>query len=113
MYHRLISGWEWIYGDQSMAPSLIQMDGESGSGKIDTLKRYNMWFLSENGTCDREAVDRATRQMEAGTVPRLFSSSKLKQKVLIATGQLLSSLPIFGAIYRTYGGIPSLYLQFF
>ncbi|KAK0399206.1 hypothetical protein QR680_002939 [Steinernema hermaphroditum] len=111
--HRVISGWEWIYGDQSMAPSLIQMDGESGSGKIETLKRYNMWFLNEDGLCDRESVKRARKQMEAGIVPRLFSSSKLKQRLLIATGQLLSSLPIFGAIYRTYGGIPSLYLQFF
>ncbi|TMS39815.1 hypothetical protein L596_006288 [Steinernema carpocapsae] len=111
--YRMISGWEWIYGDQSMAPSLIQMDGESGGGKIETLKRYNMWFLDDDGVCDNKAVQRATRQMEAGIVPRLFSSSKLKQKFLIATGEVLSSLPIFGTVWRTYGGIPSLYLQFF
>uniref|UniRef100_A0A1I7XDE7 Nucleotid_trans domain-containing protein n=1 Tax=Heterorhabditis bacteriophora TaxID=37862 RepID=A0A1I7XDE7_HETBA len=34
--HQLISGWEWIYGDQRNPPIMIQMDGETEGNKMTT-----------------------------------------------------------------------------
>ncbi|VDM39370.1 unnamed protein product [Toxocara canis] len=111
--HSIISGWEWVYGNQEDTPLLVQMDGETRGGKVETLRKYNMWFLNDDWSCNRSAVSTTNRLMLSAKIPRLFSSSKLKQKILLATGEFLGDLPIFGPFYRIYGGLTSLYLQFF
>uniref|UniRef100_A0A0N4Z7W4 Nucleotid_trans domain-containing protein n=1 Tax=Parastrongyloides trichosuri TaxID=131310 RepID=A0A0N4Z7W4_PARTI len=111
--HRFISGWEWVYGNQSNAPALLQMDGETEGGKIVTMKKYNMWFLNKDKTCNENKVKILQRMLRIGAVPRLFSTSKMKQSFLLYIGQMLSSLPLFGRWYKVYGGLPSLTLQFF
>uniref|UniRef100_A0A0K0DS12 Nucleotid_trans domain-containing protein n=1 Tax=Strongyloides stercoralis TaxID=6248 RepID=A0A0K0DS12_STRER len=111
--HRYISGWEWVYGNQTNPPALLQMDGETEGGKILTMKRYNMWFLNNDKSCNKNKVKNLQKMLKNGNVPKLFSTSKMKQRFLLYIGQILSSLPIFGKWYKIYGGLPSLTLQFF
>uniref|UniRef100_A0A914XB39 Nucleotide-diphospho-sugar transferase domain-containing protein n=1 Tax=Plectus sambesii TaxID=2011161 RepID=A0A914XB39_9BILA len=111
--YRYVSGWEWIYGEQSDPPYCIQMDGETEGGKAETMAKYNMWFLHDNASCNSTAVEQARVLMDRGHIPRLYSSSKMKQKFLLGLGQMLTSIPLFGTFYMQYGGIPSMYLQFF
>uniref|UniRef100_A0A0N5BHL2 Nucleotid_trans domain-containing protein n=1 Tax=Strongyloides papillosus TaxID=174720 RepID=A0A0N5BHL2_STREA len=111
--HKYISGWEWVYGNQTNPPALLQMDGETEGGKILTMKRYKMWFLNNDKSCNKNYVNNLQRMLRIGGVPKLFSTSKMKQSVLLYIGQVLSSIPIFGRWYKIYGGLPSLTLQFF
>uniref|UniRef100_A0A7E4W5B9 Nucleotid_trans domain-containing protein n=1 Tax=Panagrellus redivivus TaxID=6233 RepID=A0A7E4W5B9_PANRE len=111
--HSIVSGWEWIYGPQRNAPDLMQMDGETSGGKVRMLKQYKLWFLDDDHQCIPGAVAAAKYLADNGMVPRLYSNSKVKQKLLLAIGEFFASLPLFGRVYRVYGGLPSLYLQVF
>uniref|UniRef100_A0AC35G539 Nucleotide-diphospho-sugar transferase domain-containing protein n=1 Tax=Panagrolaimus sp. PS1159 TaxID=55785 RepID=A0AC35G539_9BILA len=111
--HSIISGWEWIYGSQSKPPQLIQMDGETSGGKVEMLKQYHLWFLDDNNQCIPTTVSYAKNLAAKNQVPKFYSNSKLKQKLLLSIGDLLNNIPLIGRLYRIYGGIPSLYLQIF
>ncbi|CAI4228158.1 unnamed protein product [Auanema sp. JU1783] len=111
--HNLISGWEWIYGDQTNAPMLIQMDGETDGGKERVLAKYGFWFLNKKLECKRDQVRKAITHIREGTVPQVYSASKAKQNTVLKIGEWLNQMPIFGYYSSIYGGITSLYLQLF
>ncbi|PAV88959.1 hypothetical protein WR25_22768 isoform B [Diploscapter pachys] len=102
--YRIVSGWEWIYSEQTNPPSLIQMDGETEGNKTSVLRQYGFWFINEKGKCDREAVDRAIQSVKNSQVPRIVTSSKEKQKIILKIGGIINSIPVFGHFSSIYGG---------
>ncbi|VDN59339.1 unnamed protein product [Dracunculus medinensis] len=111
--YKFISGWEWIYTNQNDPPYFIQLDGETSGGKIQALKDYKLWFLNDDLTCNNKTVNNALKMVLKGQVPKIKTSSKLKQLFYIGIGQLLNEIPIIGKFHEIYGGIVSLYLQVF
>ncbi|CAI2354784.1 unnamed protein product [Caenorhabditis sp. 36 PRJEB53466] len=111
--YKLVAGWEWIYGDQTNAPIMIQMDGETGGNKEKVLEKYNFWFLDRRDRCKADKVTRGVEQLAQGAVPRFISASKNREQFWLKLGELLNQIPVFGHYSSIYGGLTSLYLQFF
>ncbi|CAI5450868.1 unnamed protein product [Caenorhabditis angaria] len=111
--YKYITGWEWIYGDQKLAPMLIQMDGETGGNKEQILEKYNFWFLDKNNQCDLGRVEKAIRLVKNGKVTRFISTSKAREQFYLKLGEFMNQIPVFGHYSSIYGGLTSLYLQIF
>lgn len=109
----LVAGWEWIYGDQKKPPVMIQMDGETGGNKEKILENYNFWFLDRLDRCKADKVARGVEQLEQGNVPRVISMSKNREQFYLKLGEIMNQIPVFGHYSSIYGGLTSLYLQFF
>ncbi|CCU83346.1 Nucleotide-diphospho-sugar transferase domain-containing protein [Caenorhabditis elegans] len=56
--HSISSSFNYFESPREMVPVLIQIDGgrKDGDSKMDVLKRQNLVFTFENGTCNEKAV---------------------------------------------------------
>lgn len=92
---------------------MIQMDGETGGNKEKVLEKYNFWFLDKNDRCKADKVSKGVQHMVDGTVPRIMTQSKNREQFYLKLGEFLNQIPVFGHYSSIYGGLTSLYLQFF
>ncbi|CAD6194883.1 unnamed protein product [Caenorhabditis auriculariae] len=93
--HSTSSGWEWIYGDQTFPPIIIQMDGETGGNKEKILTKYGFWFLDSERKCVQKNVDKAVKSLENGKVPKIISKSKQRETFYLKIGEIMNRIPIF------------------
>uniref|UniRef100_A0A8R1E165 Nucleotid_trans domain-containing protein n=1 Tax=Caenorhabditis japonica TaxID=281687 RepID=A0A8R1E165_CAEJA len=111
--YSLVTGWEWIYGDQKNPPVMIQMDGETGGDKEKVLEKYDFWFLDRLDRCKADKVAKGVEQLASGSVPRVNTVSKSREQFYLKLGELMNQIPVFGHYSSIYGGLTSLYLQIF
>lgn len=91
------------------------------------LVKYGFWFLDNHLQCDSNQVQKAISSVKKSQVlflflyllkfvlqvPRVISSSKEREAIVLKIGELMNQIPIFGHFSSIYGGLASLYLQIF